>query len=247
MRKLRFYIIAAILLTVAACAEEKTTDENRVLPEFETFEFEAITEDYSFTISYEQIVNISDNEAFALIDSMNYHNTFGEYALNEPDLQCSSELMMADMLDDMNTFNFLGLSYEMHIYQVASLVRDDSVVCFDTVMENNLGGIHPMVNHTYECYDIESGNIYDFGYLNDGEWCTELGNIIYDKLKAEYGNAIRIPATSFAHLPEAIYLTDNGIALQYQPYEIGDATLGSVTVEITDEELEEVGAPIVWE
>lgn len=237
------------MLTAGACAEEQKP-ASKTLPEFKTFEYEATTDEYSITVSYEQIANTSNNEAFTLIDSMNYSNTFGEFALDDTDPQRSSELMMEDFLEDVNFIGSFGtkeLYCEMHLYQVASLVRNNSVVCYDTVLETNLGDAHPMVNHTYECYDLASGNIYDFSYLADGEWSDALGEIIYSKLKGEYGDAIKVYPATLAHLPEAIYLTDKGIALQYQPYEIGDATLGSVTVEISDEELDEVGAPIVWE
>lgn len=250
MRKLRFYILATILLAATACAEEQSKPTSETLPEFKTFEFVNESESYSITISYDQIANSSNNEAFMLIDSMNYLNTFGEFALDEPDPQRSSELMAANFLEDMY---FLDTSYiessycEMHLYQVASLVRNNSVVCYDTVLETNLGGIHPMVNHTYECYDLASGNIYDFSYLADGQWSNALGAIIYTKLKSEYGDAVKVSPTTLSHLPEAIYLTDKGIALQYQPYEIGDASLGSASIEITDKELREIGAPIVWE
>lgn len=249
MRRLRFYILAAILLTAGACAEEQKS-ENKTLPEFKTFEYDVTTEEYSITVSYEQIANVSNNEAFMLIDQKNYNYTFGEFALDEPDPLLSAEWMMADFLEDVHfigSFSNEELYCEMHLYQVASLVRNNSVVCYDTVLETNLGGAHPMVNHTYECYDLASGNIYDFSYLADGEWSDALGEIIYSKLKGEYGDAIKVSSATLSRLPEAIYLTDKGIVLQYQPYEIGDATLGSVSVEITDKELEEVGAPIVWE
>ena len=144
-------------------------------------------------------------------------------------------------------YNVDDMMCEMHLYQVASLVRNNSVVCYDTVMETNFGGIYPIVSHTYECYDLASGNIYDFGYLAEGEWSEALYELLYAKLEAEHGDSILISSPQTTHLPHAIYLTDTGITFQYQPYEIGSIDIGSISVEISDEELTAAGVPIVWE
>ena len=244
MRRLRLYILAIVAVCAVACGEEA---KKVVTPEFDTFEYELIEEgNYAFSISYERIKNAADSRALQIIDSMNYHSTFGPYALEEPDLQRSSEALVNEALTSMQAFNSTGMECEMHIYQVASLVRNNSIVCYDTVIETNFGGIYPIVNHTYECYDIASGNIYDFSYLNEGEWYEALTENMYNKLKAEYGAQFYITAPQYLHLPNATYLTDSGIVFQYQTYEIGDAELGSISVEVTDAELKTMGAPLVW-
>ena len=244
MRKLRFYILAIIAICSVACAEE-TTKSN--LPEFRTFEYEYIDGDiYNITISYEQITNTADSRAFAIIDSMNYHTTFGEFALEKQDLQRSSEIFKDAAVASMQEYNFLGYECEMHIYQVASLLRKSSVVCYDTVIETNLGGVYPIINHSYECYDLASGNAYDFSYLSEGEWYDALIETIYNKLEAQYGDMLHITEAQYLHLPVATYLSDSGIVFQYQTYEIGDPVLGNITVELTDAELSATGAPILW-
>ena len=218
------------------------------LPKFKTFEYERCVEgQYNITISYESIANTSAKRAYAIIDSMNYHTTFGEYALEEPNIKLSAERMVDDTLASMDYYNVDDMMCEMHLYQVASLVRNNSVVCYDTVMETNFGGIYPIVSHTYECYDLASGNIYDFGYLAEGEWSEALYELLYAKLEAEHGDSILISSPQTTHLPHAIYLTDTGITFQYQPYEIGSIDIGSISVEISDEELTAAGVPIVWE
>lgn len=245
MRKVDFYILAIVALCAVACGEEAQKNH---LPEFKTFEYERCEEGkYNLTISYERIVNTSDNSAYAIIDSMNYHTTFGEYAIEPIDLNRSAELMCDDTLSSMDDYNIEDMQCEMHLYQVASLVRDNSVVCYDTVMETNFGGVYPIVSHTYECYDIATGNAYDFGYLAEGEWVEALQAAIFDKLVAQYGSSILFTSPDTTHLPSAIYLTEGGLVFQYQPYEVGTAALGSASVELSDAELAEIGVPLVWE
>jgi hypothetical protein len=119
-------------------------------------------------------------------------------------------------------------------------------VCYDTVVETDIGGIYPIVSQTYECYDLGSGNIYDFGYLSDGEWYDALIEVVFNKLKAEYGDKFYIVSPEYLYLPLAAYLTDAGIVFQYNSNEIADMELGNIAVELTDAELEAVGAPLVW-
>ena len=245
MRKLRFYILAIAAVCAVACADETRKSSNT--PEFETFEYELIDEgNYSFTISYEHITNTSDSEALAIIEELNYQAIFGEFAFEEQDLQRSSEAFKDAALESMRLFNTENLMCELHLYQVASLVRDNSVVCYDTVVETDIGGIYPIVSQTYECYDLGSGNIYDFGYLSDGEWYDALIEVVFNKLKAEYGDKFYIVSPEYLYLPLAAYLTDAGIVFQYNSNEIADMELGNIAVELTDAELEAVGAPLVW-
>ena len=244
MRRTHLYILAIIAVCAVACGEWGKS----ALPKFKTFEYERYEDGrYSVTISYESISNTSANRAYAIIDSMNYHTTFGEYALDTPDLNRSAELMVDDTLTSMEYYNVDCMQCEMHLYQVASLVRNDSVVCYDTVMETNFGGIYPIVSHTYECYDLATGNAYDFSYLAEGEWSDALYTLLYDKLTTEYEGDVLLSSPEHAHLPHAIYLTDTGIAFQYQPYEIATADMGSISIELSDEELTAAGVPIVWE
>ena len=235
------------MATVCAVACSQKANENPV-PEFKTFEYELIEEgNYSFSISYEHITNTADSEAFALIEEMNYVATFGDYALEKQDLQRSAESLCQEALASMKAFEISGVECEMHLYQVATLIRDNSTVCYDTVIETDFGGVYPIVSHTFECYDLASGNAYDFGYLNDGEWYDTLVETIFNKLDAEYGEKFYIISAEYFYLPQIIYLTDAGIVFQYNPYEIGDAELGSISVELTDAELKATGAPLVWE
>lgn len=232
-------------MCAVACAEEESKS---TLPEFETFEYENYEEgNYAITISYERIKNTSANSAYAVIDSLNYHTTFGEYALESRDLKQTAERVAAETIKGMDCFNIGDMVGEMHLYQVASLLRNNTVICYDTVMETNFGGIYPIVSNTYECYDIASGNAYDFSYLADGEWVEALQSAIYAKLVDTYGDELMIPSAAAVFIPSTIYLTDTGLAFQYQPYEVGAPDNGNISVELSDAELEAVGAPIVWE
>lgn len=244
MRKFRFYILAIAAVCAVACTDKESKSD---IPEFKTFEYEYIDEGrFNITISYERIANSADNAALAIIDSMNYNTTFGEFAFEKQDLQRSCEIFKDAAVASMQEYNFGDMECELHLYQVASLVRDNSVICYDTVIETDFGGVYPLVNHTYECYDVASGSAYDFGYLNEGEWYDALVEVIYNKLDEAYGEQFFINSPAHLYLPEIAYLTDGGIVFQYQTYEIGDAELGSIAVEVTDAELEAVGAPLVW-
>ena len=245
MRRVKFYILAIAAVCAVACAEETKKSSN--LPVFETFEYNVIEEDnYSFTISYEHITNTADSEALAIIEEQNYQATFGEYALEEQDLQHSAEILIEDALTSMEMYNIDGDYCSMNLYQVASIIRNDSIVCYDTFIETYSGSAHPNILHMYECYDLAAGNAYDFSYLLDGEWYEALVTKIYEKLDAEHGDHIFASSVYDIHIPRTIYLTDSGIVFLYQPYEIAAYAYGSIAVELTDAELEATGAPIVW-
>ena len=247
MRKLRFYILAIAAVCAVACAEETKKSDNAT-PEFKTFEYEFIDEGhFSFSVSYEQIANTTESKALALIEEQNYTTTFGEFAFAEQDLQRSCEDFKDVALQSMQMYNFANIECDFHLYQVASLVRDNSIVCYDTVVETDFGGMFPMVIHSYECYDIASGKVYDFSYLSDGEWSETLIGVVYDKLRAEYGDEFYIVKAKYFYLPATTYLTDKGIAFFYEASsEIVAEEFGNITVELTDAELEATGAPLVW-
>lgn len=245
MRRLRFYILAIATVCTVACAEEAPKS---TLPEFETFEYENYEEgNFVITISYERIKNTSAKRSYAVIDSMNYHTTFGEYALDNRDLQQTAERVAQETIKNMGYYNIGDMECEMHLYQVATLLRNNTAICYDTIMETNFGGIYPLISNTYECYDIASGNAYDFSYLTDGEWVEALQVAIYEKLVDTYGDDLMLPSAAAVFVPSTIYLTDTGLAFQYQPHEVGAPDIGSISVELSDAELEAVGAPIVWE
>jgi hypothetical protein len=42
-------------------------------------------------------------------------------------------------------------------------------------------------------------------------------------------------------------LSDEGVVLVYQPYEVASYSEGIISVEITDEELEQMAVPLLWE
>lgn len=245
MRKLRLYILAIAAVCAVACAEE--TKKSSV-PEFKSFEYELIEEgSYAFSVSYEHITNTADSEALAMIEEQNYLAIFGEFALEKQDLQRSCENFIDAVLENMQMFGGTDVECELHLYQVASLVRNNSVVCYDTVTETDFDGKVPMVIHDYECYDVASGNAYDFSYLSDGEWSETLIRVVFDKLKAEYGDRFYIVKPEYFYLPATTYLTDKGIAFFYEASsEIVDEEFGNITVELTDAELEATGAPLVW-
>ena len=242
-RLLRLSIFAFVAAMAVACAEEEVTKPT--LPEFETFTYEVTEDNLNVSISYERIANTSTSPAFKIIDSMNYHNTFGDFATDTIDLEASAQLMTNDI--SLST-SFFGddTNCEMRIYQVAYFARNKSIVCYDTCTESYFGGAHPSTTQTYDCYDIATGSLYDFSYLAEGEWLPELQKLIYDDLVRQHGDRIMIFEADDLHIPNAILITDRGLMFHYEPYEVGDFALGSVNVELTDKQLTDAGVVLVW-
>jgi hypothetical protein len=240
-RLLHLSIVALIAALSVACAEEEV---KRTLPKFETYTYEATQDNLALSISYERIANSEASVAFKLIDSMNYHSTFGDFATEPMNLEASAELMKEDL--ELSATLFGGSNCEMRIYQVAYFVRNESVVCFDTCTETYFGGAHPSTTQNYECYDVATGTPYDFSYLAEGDGVDNLQKLIYDDLVRQHGDRIIIASPNDLHLPNAIHITDRGLMFHYEPYEVGDYALGSVNVELSDKQLTDAGVTALW-
>ena len=49
-----------------------------------------------------------------------------------------------------------------------------------------------------------------------------------------------------AYVPSAVRITDTGLLLEYQPYEVAPYCVGIVGIELTDDQIAATGAPLIW-
>jgi hypothetical protein len=98
----------------------------------------------------------------------------------------------------------------------------------------------------YDCYDLATGGLYDFSYLTDGEWAEAVQTLIYDRLNEACDDVIFVASPKSVYIPRSVKITESGLLLVYQPYEVASFDAGIISVEISDEELLYCGAPLVW-
>ncbi|MBO5832084.1 MAG: DUF3298 domain-containing protein [Alistipes sp.] len=244
MKNYRFLAFIWATLSLIGC----NNIAKPTLPEFETFTYE-VSDDESYTvkIAYQRIKNIEDSDIFAKIEMQNYLNSFeGHEAMTdstpEVDLEASAKLLVEE---------YAGYAFEggpmcwYSMDQTSFFVRDNTVLCYETLLESYTGGVHGGSALWYECFDLATGGLYDFGYLLDGEWEAAIKELIYAKLTSENN----IIVESAEHLPpfSTATLSEQGVVIVYQPYEVASFDEGIIAVEISDAEISAAGAPLLWE
>ena len=239
MRSYKIIVVLALALFAVACSK----GDGVVMPEFSEYIFATDdTKCCEVSIKYQRIANADASAALASIDEQNYQNTFGNYSLDVMDVEVSASTMAADyqsMCDDCD------VAYYYYLDQRAFMTRDDKVVCYETYIESYTGGAHGGNIMLYECFDLASGAIYDFDYLFEDVWGEAMRKLVYDKLVATYG-VLLIEGVEELPMSTSLLITDTGILFVYQPYEVACFAAGILSVEVSDEEMVEVGAPILW-
>lgn len=244
MKKYIFFVVAMVML--ASCGGKSTS-----LPEFEPFVFESTDNStYEVRITYQHIANMWDSEAYSKIEWQNYMHSFPawESVKDENDIVAMDiEAMAASIVAEYSEYAKSAegpiCSYIMD--QAAFFVRDDSVLCYETLVDSFAGGAHGAQMLWCECFDIATGAPYDFRYLFDGEWGGAVKALVYERLCAD--NCLSIDSAEALPMSSSATLTDTGVVLVYQPYEVAAYLEGILSVEISDEELEACGAPILWQ
>lgn len=246
MKKYRFLMLLVAVMAMAAC----NNSEKKVLPEFEPFTFEATDNaTYDVKVTYQRIANMWDREVFAKIEWLNYSNTFEGYDMESGDdgfIRMDLNAMAQKIVEEYADYAMEGegpmCRYSMD--QTAFFVRDDAVLCYETFVESYTGGAHGGQALWYECFDLATGSLYDFGYLFEGEWAEELKTFLYSRLSESY--AIVIESADALPMSSSVVLSESGVVLIYQPYEVAPYSEGIISVEVSDEELEELGVPLLW-
>ena len=243
MKNYRFLALMAAMFLLVAC----NNSSNPQLPEFETFVYEATdSTSYNVKIAYQHIKNVWDNEVFAKIELQNYQNSFEGYEIEvdgvmNVDLDASAKLLVEE---------YAGYAYDdgpmcwYFMDQTSFFVRDNTVLCYETLLESYTGGVHGGSSLWYECFDLSTGSLYDFSYLFNEEWGGAIKELLYAKLTSE--NDLMVE--SAAALPQfrTAVLSEQGVVIVYQPYEVASFAEGIIAVEISDAEIEAAGAPLLW-
>ena len=247
MRKCKFFMSLVLLMALVAC----NNSEQKVLPEFEPFTFESTDNStYDVRVTYQRIANVWDREVFAKIEWLNYSNSFEGYEKETMDddgfLRMDLDAAAKSIVEEYADYAAEGEGpmcwYLMD--QTAYFVRENTVLCYETLVESYTGGAHGGQSLWDESFELETGSLYDFGYLFDGEWGTALRELLYARLNEEY--AILIDSAEMLPLSSSMALTDAGLLFVYQPYEVAPYSEGIISVELSDEELADTGAPLVW-
>lgn len=97
----------------------------------------------------------------------------------------------------------------------------------------------------YECFDLVSGALYDFSYLFEDAWSDAVRELVYNKLKEEYG-VLLIESAEELPVTRSVLITDTGLLFVYNPYAVACFAAGILSVEFSDEEIAATGAPLLW-
>jgi len=71
-------------------------------------------------------------------------------------------------------------------------------------------------------------------------------HLISERRNAEYGEELFGTTPETAYVPSAVRITDTGLLLEYQPYEVAPYCVGIVGIELTDDQIAATGAPLIW-
>ena len=243
MKRFVNYITLIVMLGVVSCAEEQ---RDSLLPEFEPFELSVDTDECLVEICYQRISNVGDNTVWADIEMQNYANSFEGYVLDPMDIEASAQLLV-DEYAEGGAINLRhscsGYRYTME--QSTHFTRNNTILCYETYVESFTGGIHSTYGLWYECFDLATGQCYDFGYLFEGEWGDAMRELAFERL-TEVKPVNFVESVADMPMARTVLITEDGIAFVYQTYSVASFAAGIITLEFTDEEIAATGAPLVW-
>lgn len=234
-------IVATVLLFVACdrCS-------NRI-PEFQEYTLEdSVPGKYSVAIRYQHLIGSRECDILERIEMVNYLHFFEESATEPADIEASMQDISKTFARDILDCDYCVDCY-LYIDQETFTAREGSVLCYETHVDVYAGGAHGGQSLWYECYSLETGQPYDFGYLSEGAWAEAFNELLYNRLLASEAND-GLLINSYKELPPAdsVLITDKGLTFVYQPYSIASFAQGILSVEISDDELAATGVPMLW-
>lgn len=244
MKRVNIYVILLLLLASVSCAR----DRGGATPEFQPYELVATEgELYEVNIRYQRIVNTADSDIFASIEATNYQNTFDEYVVEPMDVEASVALLVDEYVEGGSScYESSAPGYRYTMDQSVYYVRDGSILCYETYVESYTGGTNDICSMWYECFDMATGQLYDFNYLFEGEHASAMRRVVYDALVASAEYELIVDSAEMLHMASSVCITDNGLLFVYQPFEVAPFDEGIISVEINDEQIAAAGAPLVW-
>lgn len=249
MRKYTILTIMAVVATATIFVGcNKKNIEGALLPTFEEYSFEQCDEGVANTVVlFQRIKNADRSEALAIIDTTNYRRTFAERAIEEPatfNIDSIAKVIHSEVITEGE---FSGTTCYISIEQLPILVREGRVLCFETTYYMYMGGPHGDGTLNYDCYDIATGSLYDFNYLGEDVWGDAVRALIYQRIIELWDDATFSYITpETIHIPESVRITEDGILLVYQTYEVAPYACGIISIGLSDDELAEMGVPLVW-
>lgn len=243
MRRFLYCIMVAPLFVLIACGGES---DKGVKPQFEPYMLSMESDECSVEICYQQITNCADNSIFAHIEAVNYDNLFYGYTVEPMDVAVSARLMAEDYMgsSDANLdFEDVGCRYVVD--QQVHYVRNEKILCYETYVESDTQGAHGIYHLWYECFDLATGQLYDFNYLYEDEWGDAIRELMVSRLREQESGAY-LDSIEALSLDGSVLITDTGITIVFVPYALGSFDAGIISLSLTDEEIAAAGAPILW-
>lgn len=244
----RIVMMSAVAATLLAAGCNR--GEKAVAPSIETVEFSAEAAEpspYTVTAAYCRITNADDSTVLTAIERANRERIFGAEAT--ADLQADFDAMVERLAgeyvccDEELSHSF---TYQFSALQNCETTRGGTILCYQTSYYIYTGGAHGLGSVEYDCYDLTTGQRYEFGYLGEDEWAPSVRQLISERLNAEYGEELFGTTPETAYVPSAVRITDTGLLLEYQPYEVAPYCVGIVGIELTDDQIAATGAPLIW-
>lgn len=247
MKRMVLLAAAATAVMAVGC---RNGNKNVATPVVETIDFvdrDSVATPYSVELSYCRIVDADSNPVWASIERQNYEHVFGAEA--PADVNDAAQAVVDGFVDDFVAYDegeSHTFEYQLSISQDSELVRDGSVMCYTTYYYMYTGGAHGLGTTAYDCYDMSSGQRYDFHYLMEDDWGAAVRQLVSDKLNEEYGADLFGTTPETAYVSSAVKIIDDGILIDYQPYEVAPYSMGIVSITLTDDEIAATGAPVIW-
>lgn len=243
-------VLLAAVVAVCAAVGCRGSKKSAAMPVVETVAFadkSSTPAPYSVELSYCRIVDAYGNPVWESIERQNYEHVFGEEAPAEID--AAAEAVIDGFVDDFVAYDeesSHSFEYQFSISQDSEIVRGGAVICYTTYYYVYTGGAHGLGSVVYDCYDLASGQRYDFQYLMEDSWADGVRQLVANRLNEDYGDALFGVTPETAYVSSAVKVTDDGIIIDYQPYEVAPYCMGIVSIALTDDEIAATGAPVIW-
>ncbi len=226
---------------------QQTAGVKVVAPKFKTVELEVANSGICpITYTYQDIVNSTASKALTKVRRSIYELTFGNYASpNAIDIRGAVEREAKAFRADFpkNSSEIIGSPYN-RVTQQTSLLHNGKILCVTNISLCNLGG-RDIYSERYYNFDLATGELISFDYLEDARWLPQLRKLIYYKLSEWSQNYVG--TAEKIYIPtESIKITERGLRLYFNPGNVGSNADGVIEVELTDKELASLGVPLIW-